>query len=76
MLRFVLERVLNNEGASSRRRKGAGLVHLFDLQNCFVRRLTGFRITRLKMDDVCLVIDFNRLVFAEKGRGPFVREMG
>ena len=35
-----------------------------------------FRITRIKKDDVCLVIHFNGFVFAEKGCGPFVREMG
>ena len=28
------------------------------------------------MDDFCLVIHFNGFVFAEKGRGPFVPEMG
>ena len=32
--------------------------------------------SRIKMDDVCLVIHFNGFPFAEKGRGPFVREMG
>ena len=36
---------------------------------------TAFRITRIKMADVCLVIHFNGFVFAEKGRALFVREM-
>ena len=36
----------------------------------------AFWITRIKMDDVYLVIHFNRFVFAEKGRGHVLLKMG